>query len=350
MDNLYKTYEKIFQAKKKWKYYKGLKIDELPLKDEETAWTFIEKYYKAGDKNEVFDKSFKKDTQRNLHSVSVFFLGILLSDLVLGKDYKNKMEPDFRYLWFIASLYHDYSFRLEGNIKDTDRFSSIEDVFKEYDVKYKIFDEGHKPTFHKNLVEAYFKYRIEKCKKLDHGIVGGILLYDRLRKNYDIAYERHNDLNPEANKECFEHNNLLWSFSQFDFFSELADTIIAHNIWFCTDSHCESIYENYKLQDLIIKEKSDFKKKHKRADNPFLFLLVLADTIEPIKRKEFVKYAPQELLEKISITAGNDEITIEVLDDTLECKAWFGSIKSLEEWMQVDVKEELKRISIKINK
>lgn len=348
MDNLYRTYQKIFDKKREWKYYNRLRINEFPLNDENTAWDFIEKYYKVGEKNAVFDKFIDKSKLRNRHTVSVFFLGIILSETILGKAYKESLKPDFRYLWFISSLYHDYSYLIEWDKKKypISKFKNIASINTHFDIKYNILDDSNAKIFNNQIVKSYFKYKLQEFKELDHGIIGGILLYDRMRKNYEIAYQRHNDLHLNAIKEVFEFKGLLWSECQYDYFAQVADTIIAHNMWFCTNPINQPTYKKYSLDELIIKDKTDEIKKYRRDENPFLFLLVIADSLEPIKRKEFEKYSSHELLEKIKIETSKDTIIVEVLDKKLDYLKWFGSIKGIEEWMQVKVEIDMNKLTI----
>lgn len=349
MENLYQSYQRLFKTKGKWRYYRNLQIKEFPLDNEDLAWKFIQEYYKAGEKSKVFDDNIKKEEIRSLHSASVFFLGILISNLVIGENSKKDLKPSFKYLWFITSLYHDYSYLIEYNKSayPPTKYYNINSIYKKFDIKYKLFEDYKPKKFSTKIIESYLRYGIKEFDFLNHGIVGGILLYDRLRKNYDKAYEEYKEQNPLACKECFEHKDLLWSTSQFDFFSEMSYSIINHNIWFCPKGK-ESVYLSYGLGDLIIKDKADEYKKHSKAENSFLFLLVFADTIEPFKRSEFSYLTTKEILEKIDIKIVKNRIKINVLEDTLPYKEWFGDIKDLETWMKVKVEEKETNIAITI--
>ena len=81
-----------------------------------------------------------------------------------------------------------------------------------------------------------FNY-LEYCKKnpeinhYDHGIVGGLWLYDSLVENYYLSFSR----NKFANFNDFYVDDLHFSITQFPIFAYLADCIISHNMWFSTD-------------------------------------------------------------------------------------------------------------------
>lgn len=346
METLYDAYLKVFNKKSKWKYYQRLNISGIPWETKDSAFSFINQYYSAGDKNEVFDSDFKNTHNRCQHSVSVFFLGILLSEIVLDKVKKDSMKPDFRYLWFISSLYHDYSYLIEEDKKKypPENLLTLESIYKRFEVKYKVLNEEKLSIFDKGIIESYYDYRIKKCQMVDHGIIGGILLYDRLRKNYDLAYRKQLESDPITFQEHFMYNNLLWSSCQFEYFAEIAETIIAHNIWFCTKQEDKEKYIESNLESLIIG--NDSKKKHQVKKSPFLFLLILADSLEPLKIKDFNAHETRHVLKNIFIELSKKKIVIEVNKDVLEYNSWFKNIKDLETWMQVKIEVSDNKLTI----
>lgn len=69
---------------------------------------------------------------------------------------------------------------------------------KTLNIKY--FSNDVFKTYSKEDVEIYFKGRAKE-NLIDHGIVGGILLYDRLRKQFCKMFENRKD--SESTKERF---------------------------------------------------------------------------------------------------------------------------------------------------
>lgn len=114
-------------------------------------------------------------------------------------------------------------------------------------------------------------------------------------------------------------------------FAYLADCIISHNIWPATKEKNE-IYKEYDLNELV---EPNFK-KITFGNNPILFILAIADTIEPIKL-----YSDVSGMETIDIWRGIDMkferggMTIKLLDDRLKFSKAQTKIKDLENWVDV---------------
>jgi len=94
----------------RWTYSKKLRYKHFPLSTE-YARDFINKFFKVGGRKFAFDSDFNKflpfneDGQnRSLSSISLFFLGLSMKEFFLGQQ---EITPDFRYIWFITSLYHN---------------------------------------------------------------------------------------------------------------------------------------------------------------------------------------------------------------------------------------------------
>lgn len=345
MESLLETYREIFKDKKRWKYYYRFKVNGFPLKNEESAWQFIYNYYKAGEKGRVFESLVQYDKLRSLHSVSVFFLGILLNELVLEKNYKeNHLKPSFRYFWFLTSLYHDYAHFLEDDEKfiKNNNIEQLADLqrYLDIDSANDLFDNGFNCRFSKEEILTYFKYKLTERGEVDHGIIGGMLIYDRLIKNFEINYQEKKTIDPNVNRERFKHKNLDWSECQFKNFKRIASDIIAHNIWFCTKDDCIDNYKNKypELKDLVINKSEVIDKGHKWQNNQFLFLLILTDTIEPLKF--FKETSPERVMKGISISTQNDTIEIEVTDKCINPEKWFEKILDLNNWVHISVKKD----------
>ena len=81
-------------------------------------------------------------------------------------------------------------------------------------------------------------------------------------------------------------------------------------------------------------------------ENPLLFILCVADTIEPSKK--FIEYSNEDVLKLISIeyNASNNFLHVEV-DEKLYAstagKEYVSSIKSLEQWCDIKTIVEVKK-------
>lgn len=349
MNNLLNTYKEILGDTDKWRYYSKMTASENIFTNEENAKQFIEKYFSKGGKQILFDGEFSLERVRIFHIISTFFLGIHLSECIL-KEEKYKLQPNFEYLWYLTSLYHDYGYTIEGNAEKNNptKLDTIKRVMTFNDIQQKPYSKKNIgenwKKFSIKTIEQYYKYCARERVKVDHGIIGGLLLYDRLMKNYQDAYDKEKGEPPtekNVKRYKFHHNDLLFSSRQFSYFAKVAIAIITHNIWFCTPKKdkkiCElyHIYNKYKLNQLIINKDDLNNKKHNWHDDRFLFLLILTDVIEPVKYFKDIK--PECVMEKISISSNYDTINISVLDNCINPKPWFERIKSLEKWVKLKV-------------
>jgi hypothetical protein len=263
----------------------------------------------------------------------------------LKENLKDSDWYDFKYTWFLACLYHDTASAIEKTAYNN---QSLEFFLGTNNVKHNIF--RHKPvlpyadlfTFPEELVKNYFHYRIDYWKSVDHGIVGGFLLFDHLRENYDSAWKKCSRQDDDANiahnqmpncyeKFLFEDRN--WQIDHLDHFAIIADSVISHNIWFNDNV---KLYKHYGLEPLIISNRN----KIAIIDRPLLFFLSLLDTIEPVKclgRKEF-GLTPVDALKCVEIEFNApDKVVINVLNKNINCQLWFGQIKEMQNWLRVKV-------------
>jgi hypothetical protein len=269
--SIYNVYSDLFKKKKNWRYYSRMSFSDVPFLDKDTAWRFIETYFISGAKESIVKGDVSSIKDRILHSVSVFFLGIFLSNRLLDKNYKeNECPPDFRYLWFLTSLYHDYSYFIE---KDSKRLiaqgkSTIEDIKRHLLIEpdYDLLRDIGVNRFSKEDIEKYFDYKVASLNELGN---------------------------------------------------------------------------------LIIKA-GENDKKHKFQDDPFLFLLILADPLEPLKA--FPNEKPEKLLKKIGVELSDNAIRIKVLDNSLDYERWFNNIEDIQTWMNLAIKRNESEIEIIINR
>jgi len=343
-NNLLDQYNSIIKRPNRWKYYQQMILPEDLFSNSANAKSFIESYFGAGNKSAVFDTGISLDSTRLFHIISVFFLGIHLSRNILnGVQRTNELKPDFRYLWYLACLYHDYGYFIEDNknrFKPND-FPELSTLLDNFSVSNNLLSVEYPQKFTKQEIEGYYKYCIQQKNFINHGIIGGFLLYDRLVKNIAENHVDYKHANGQDTIKHFTHRGLIWGTHQYKFFQKVAWAIINHNIWFCINNEdsCEAVYQDssYNLNGLILNNTNGFEMKHKKADDPLLFLLIIADTIEPVK--DFRDLPVKCVLEKIKITSSprKKEITIHVLDNCLDHNAWFEKIKDLETWVRIKV-------------
>jgi len=153
-----------------------------------------------------------------------------------------------------------------------------------------------------------------------------LLLYDKLRKQFDKAWK--NRTNNQDNRESFYvykfGRELHLSKRHFDDYAKAADSIITHNIWKKTLNQyiidCGS-NENISMA-------SDNKISYK---NKLCFILSLSDTLEPLKRN-------MSLLQDVSIRELNKGFELQMNKDTYN-KIYKNIINGLEEWIDVKVRK-----------
>ena len=279
---------------------------------------------------------------RDIHTVSVFILGI-----EIARKMKNRILGNELFIWFLMCLYHDMGYKLENKTDLVKEYYTLDKFLQKNEIKeeYNIFKVYKKKT----LCENYYRYRAEDRYRttehgvikehgvIDHGIAGGIILYKVLVKNYEMVKRK-----SENNKDSFEYNNLIFSTDNFKDYAKAAIGIIRHNMWYANKSDdCKTYYE-FGLDDLI----SEPQNKICYTDDRLLFLLCLADTIEPLKNSDIKEY--NKVLEGIYMDVkninnqNNSKITITIqVSDKLENKdKLIKNCLSLNSWMNVDTEQK----------
>lgn len=296
MGTLKELYKDLINDPDRWLYYNSnqhsLKYEIQPslkyemLFDETASYNFIKNYFTRGGKEKVFKDNpyiIKYEfvlKERSPHIVSTFLLGILISEhLKFDINKNNNDKINFKYLWFLACLYHDIGYVYENDHNcahlrtvQKDGINALKDIC---DIKYMCNNEFK--TYKKENVDLYLSNRAicssENIGKIDHGIVGGLLLYDRLRKNFDEAWNKAKINDPKVLRNDFTYKELHFSNEHYKYYAEAADAIIAHNIWINTLN--EYLTKNNKVP--LEGNKID-------KNNKIAFILALADTLEPIKK------------------------------------------------------------------
>jgi hypothetical protein len=181
--------------------------------------------------------------------------------------------------------------------------------------------------------------------KIDHGIASGLLLFNSLKY---IRLNKLEELKSLGINGCVDGKNLYWGNDLDNFYYVASSSIAVHNIHRATqDTDQEKLYNDCKMSDLILGKNGI--QKLSVQDDPFLFLLSIVDTIEPIKT--FSCNPPQNTLESICIDFKNRQTIIiskkEASDiDFTRLKT---SIKGLDNWLNITLSIEENSITIKIN-
>lgn len=371
--NLKEIYNDISKNPRQWLYFNDTNIPlDVSWNTEWDAWSFISNYFTfAGKKMATLDflKMHKirttelKEMNRCRHIVSTFLLGIAIAnelDIDLRKEYSNDIS--LLYLWFLSCLYHDMGYVYESHDISEFSFPSL-DIRSLTDIKTNIgvidqylkdeFEIEHIceyefETYSKELVYFYFVRRAQESNKtyhnkekgkIDHGIIGGLMLYDRLIKQFEFskveagASKNAQDFVYEVTQENTKYW-LRYSKMHFPAYAKAANAVIMHNIWadtliqYLTDLGLESEYSIDKVN----------------TKNIICFLLSLADTLEPLKRYSKEEDA-SEMLEKIYLCRSETDrgICLRVEDEEVWNKCYKNIFdvrtheNKLDSWMDIRV-------------
>lgn len=393
--NLYDQIVDLYYDNSEWNYYNA---DFIKPFDKNKARNFIERYFEKGAKKGVILPLIDRiNSMRYVHMISVFFIGLLIKRKLCPRlTICSQVDTDyeFTYLWFLVCLFHDMGYAIENDWtykftyrKKTEEYknkyagkvhplkmiySRYEDlgVFYMVPTIYRkqgpfqkiygknniknldsiIFNNGikvYKSTYERETVFNYLEYckMTDEIRHYDHGIVGGLWLYDNLIKNYYITYLSEKEKRENVNFDDFYVNEHLHFFAeQKMIFAYLADCIIAHNMWPATGDKIQ-IYRKFRLDELIPPkfEKIKFEK------NPILFILAIADTIDPIKL-----FLSKCSMNEVDIWKGVDVlftrgyIEMKIVDYRLSFKNLVNKLKGLDDWIDVriDIKENEKKIKL----
>lgn len=375
-----------------WNYYNVRSEDVFA--NESVARDFIYNFFKSGSKLWALGTWASCEHEyiqmRNRHTVNVFFLGAFLQrkidkDIAITSEISSNYP--FSYIWYLVCLAHDLGYvyeqyskiylelptknskRYTWHNKKTDRLSFLSRKYwyqdHGLDISYVVppfsfvsniekfdgdiwtkststikFNNGTivtEPRYSEDLKNNYFYYRIDKMKILDHGIVGADELFTKLIFNYIREYrEMASRDNFNGNFfEFYNENGLHFCSEHFKIFAYIADCIASHNIYMAEgNEYSKEMYKDYFLDDLLPAKYKPISYK----DNPVLFILCIADTIEPSKK--FQDYGNEELLKLLSIEydANTNSLFVEMdkkLYDSSEGEAYRANIEALEEWCTI---------------
>lgn len=224
-------------------------------------------------------------------------------------------NTDFKYIWFMTCLYHDFGYVYEkGNTINNNELNNIANCgIKELEnilgIENDLYDSSYNDPkdniYSKEQVEIYLKYRAEtKSKdnkgKIDHGIVGGLMLFDRLIKNYNEANEAYNNVskdNKDIDQDDFDYHGLHFSQNNNKLYAKVSDAIIAHNIWVKT----------YNEIPEVVEKKSEITTKLNK-DHYLGFLLGIIDTLEPLKQYKKTSKNTNQLANDNSTTENSNQL------------------------------------------
>jgi len=304
----------------------------------------MENYFVRAGKGLVFKDTYlttrnKDIVDRARHIISTFLLGIKIAECFdIDMETSNVNNMNLKYYWFLACLYHDVGYAYEN---DQNKDNLLEISSKGFQAIRKICKIRflHNRMFFTNnrsVVEFYLKCRAvdpqRKGPVIDHGIVGGLLLYDKLRRQFDRAWAERIP-NTESTKESFSVLNstveLHLSKQHFKEYAKAADAIISHNIW-------KTTLQEYIGRYPFLGIPANIELNSKLGiDNKLCFLLSLADTVEPLK-KDKDKTADVSLLDvEISGLAVGGGFNLR-MNERIFAK-YYSDIKNLETWVKVKV-------------
>lgn len=185
------------------------------------------------------------------------------------------------------------------------------------------------------IITRYMNYCINERHRVDHGIVGGLLFYDRMIKNYMIAYiSSINNENTNLNLSDFHYRNRHFCEEQLTIFSYISDCILSHNIY-KQSPKTRDIYNKYLLENLL---EENFKTVTYES-NPLLYILAISDTMDPIKTYQHnsKNLSAQEIAEAINIEyiPGGRSLTFSSLSNIIDINILYQKAKGLTDWTSV---------------
>lgn len=331
MKTLLEMYDECIR-KGRWSYYTDPpKLTCYTLSNDNESFKFIEEYYVRAGKVKLFEDEYidkKSDIlkRRAPHIVSTYLLGIIIAESFgFDLDTVDSTNITLKYLWFLSCLYHDIGYIYEEThcceyLRDI-QSNGLEALKKICNIEY--YEKNEFKTYSEQEADLYLSFRA-KCLKIDHGIAGGLMLYDGLRKNYEQAWYKAHKNDKRITRDSFCYHKLHFSQKHFKYYAEAADAIISHNIWADTLNKCLEEHGIAHHNAPLI-----------RANNKIAFILAVADTIEPIKKYGFF------VLEKIWYDEKDKGINLLMpeIDDNA-----YKYLTDLPNWVEITVKEEAKKI------
>lgn len=304
------------------RYYIGMNrcYEELP-----DAKQYILYYFMIGEKLKCWDDLPILKGMRYKHMFSLFLFGLYFYDKIrcireainayLGQLLSCKgtivrdeinLRWEFLYFWFLMTLYHDVgSTQEEREIRDTQikqweekNSSRLYEIISMYPDVANLGLSGVPRCYIDRAYEYFIEYRGKIQKKHDHGFYAA-----------DKFLEKMSSLHGKEifiNGKLFSPDILKWQVYP------IALSILMHNIWtkFTTDQETsDKCFYEMNMPELITEPGKPLIDLN---NHPFLFLLTLADTIEPIKMFSRGCVNFNEILHDIAIEVRDEkELTLE---------------------------------------
>lgn len=256
--------------------------------DNHNASEFIHNYFAGYDIDNVNSPFAKLGNQLNKitdfrarHTVSAFLLGAVIRK-ELKLDIRNwirlystySSDDSFGFFWSIICLLHDSAYNIENNSKrllreKSSTYSSIASFCKAEGITYNLLEKSE----NYELIQNYYNFRSHDNDKprIDHGVIGALLLYDALMTIYYGVKDQGKDASICGMK-------ISKSFP--DFCLKISNIVALHNMWRANREN-EYIYRMHHLEALI--PTPNHAEIIYYENDTLLFLLGLIDTLDPIK-------------------------------------------------------------------
>ncbi|CAC9974388.1 hypothetical protein [Flavobacterium panici] len=310
-----------------WHYYHGIDnrfAAQKPFVDSISYTDFIRNYFTQGQKVEIFENSRINPSTLRLpeHICSVFMMGIIFHE---NTSLRSRIKPGtndpgyqtFPFIWFLTALFHDNAYQMEDKQQLTE-IHTLPDLIAHFDITHNLFAAKFKRC--RKLMQVrgkYFLFRKKQFGVVDHGLLGGLLLYDRLVK---IRRAKHRA----------QEGGLFWGIKLENQYRMAADAISIHNIWI----QKPEIVQKYDLTEFINFEKI------KLNDFPLFYLLAIVDTLEPVKEFKKRGFSEDVILKSINLSFKRKSIEFSKSDT---CLIDFGVLVSRLEYFNdwIDIKTEI---------
>lgn len=317
-----------------WNYYSGIDGEcntPKPFIETDNYSKFILNYFQRSGKVRIFEYCgiSVNDLRLTNHICSVFFLGILFYNKTsFFKKYKlgrnRQSYSRFSFIWFLIALFHDNAYQMEKE-NELNNISTIEDLVNHFGIEHSLFDRKFSKC--KQLLgirKKYFEFRIKEWQLVDHGILGGMLLFDRLVKI-------------RIKKKAFHEDTLFWGRSLENQYTTAGNAISIHNIWLQDEITCKV----YELDTLI-----GFK-PIKFGDFPLFYILGIVDTIEPLKTYKDDNISDLDILKSINFEFGKNSLKVsESIDSKVDFSKLIKKTEGLKNWLDVEILKEKTKFQI----
>lgn len=358
----------VFEAEleKCWYITKTDSAEDLFAKEEAAAWIRALLGVESG--TDFARRIDNTSAERLIHTISTYLLGChIQSSLLLQFDRLprifSKTTPisPFPFFWSLACLCHDLGYSYEDAYKEKDEYEDKWFQMRESDGRKKLlniehdfldltdaeldamdFEAGERAWAKESieLVRLYNAYRssderellrgegtvivLKNTRTIDHGIAGGLILYDYAMKIANPKPHRESrDPSTAPNSQMIGHFEANSTHSRFTLCCLLiALTVARHNIWTADanstkpwDMDNVRIYEHFHLDRLILGRGCD-KISMEKPVNQLLYMLEYLDTIDPVKTFYTRPLEQKKGEAKMRLAYLLDNITIRCVQDT----------------------------------